>query len=87
LKEWRTLALLPSELRGFLEKHKHDFEEVLRTWDYSGCLLHDGGHLTKKVTVAARKERTVVIARATADAVSLRTRVEVRVRDAACHKI
>ncbi len=69
-QEWRTLAVLPTELRGFLEKQKHDAEAVLRTWDQRGWLLHDEGHLTKKVTVGARKERCVVIARAATDAVS-----------------
>jgi hypothetical protein len=66
----RTLAVLPTQLRGFLEKQKDDAEAALRTWDQRGWLLHDEGHLTKKVTFGGRKERCGVIARAAADAVS-----------------
>jgi hypothetical protein len=66
----RTLAVLPTQLRGFLEKQEHDTEAALRTWDQRGWRLHDEGHLTRKVTVGGRKERCAVIARAAADAVS-----------------
>ncbi len=61
--DWRTLAVLPTELRGFLERQKYDVEAVLRTWEERGWLLRDEGHRTRKVTIGGRKERCVVVTR------------------------
>lgn len=68
--DWRTLAVLPTELRGFLERQKYDAEAVLRVWEQRGWLLRDEGHRTRKATIGERKERCFVVARAGADAVS-----------------
>jgi hypothetical protein len=63
---WRALAVLPTELRGFLDKHKPDADAALRTCNQRGWLLPDEGYPTKKVTVGTRKAHRVVIARAKA---------------------
>jgi hypothetical protein len=61
--DWRFLAVLPTELRAFLERQKYDAEAVLRTWEQRGWTQREEGHRTKKVTVGGRKERCVVIVR------------------------
>ncbi len=61
--DWRFLAVLPTELRAFLERHKYDAEAVLRTWEQRGWTQREEGHRTKKVTVGGRKERCVVLTR------------------------
>ena len=65
---WRYLAVLPTELRAFLERQKFDVDAVLRTWDDRGWLLRDGRHLARKVTIGERKERCYAIAREACDA-------------------
>jgi hypothetical protein len=65
---WRYLAVLPTELRGFLERQKFDADAVLRTWDDRGWLLRDGRHLTRKVTIGERKERCYALSRDACDA-------------------
>jgi hypothetical protein len=67
---WSYLAVLPTELRGFLEKQKYDAEAVLRTWDDRGWLVREARHYTSKVTVGQVKERCYVIKRAAADFVA-----------------
>ena len=58
--------MLPTELRGFLDKHKPDAEAALRTWNQRRWLFPDESYPTKKVTVGTRKAHRVVIARAEA---------------------
>lgn len=67
---WAYLAVLPTELRGFLEKQKYDVEGILRAWDDRGWLTREAGHRTSKATVGQVKERCYVIKRAAADLVS-----------------
>lgn len=67
LPTWTYLAVLPTELRGFLEKQKYDAEAVLRAWDDRGWLVREVEHRTSKVTVGAVKPRCYVIKRAAAD--------------------
>jgi putative DNA primase/helicase len=67
---WSYLALLPTELRGFLEKQKYDAEAVLRAWDDRGWLVREVEHRTSKVTVGAVKPRCYVIKRSAADFVA-----------------
>jgi hypothetical protein len=64
---WSYLAVLPTELRGFLEKQKYDVEAVVRAWDDRGWLVREVEHRTSKVTVGAVKPRCYVIKRAAAD--------------------
>ena len=67
---WSYLAVLPTELRAFLEKQKYDAEAVLRTWDDRGWLAREAEHRTSKVLVGTVKPRCVVIRRAAADTVA-----------------
>ena len=67
---WTYLAVLPTEMRGFLEKQKYDAEAILRTWDDRGWLVREARHYTSKVTVGQVKERCYVVKRAAADAVA-----------------
>lgn len=67
---WAYIAVLPTELRGFLEKQKYDAEAILRAWDDRGWLTRETGHRTSKATVGQVKERCYVIKRAAADLVS-----------------
>jgi len=67
---WTQLALLPTELRGFLARQGFDPEAILSTWGDRGWLRTEGRHRTRKVTVAGRKLRCVVLTRAACDAVS-----------------
>lgn len=67
---WSYIAVLPTELRAFLEKQKHDAEAVLRSWDDRGWLTREAGHRTSKVAVGQVKERCYVIKRAAADLVT-----------------
>ena len=67
---WRYIAVLPTELRGFLAREGHDPEAILRTWADRGWLLRDGAHRTRKITVGKRKERCFVVSREACDAVS-----------------
>ena len=64
---WPYLAVLPTELRGFLERQKFDADAVLRTWDDRGWLLRDGRHVPRKVTIGERKERCYAISREACD--------------------
>lgn len=65
---WAYLAVLPHELRAFLERQKFDADAVLRTWDDRGWLLRDGRHTTRRLTVGERRERCYAISRAACDA-------------------
>lgn len=67
---WTYLAILPTELRGFLEKQKYDAEAVLRSWDDRGWLVREAEHRTSKVLVGTVKPRCVVIKRAAANLVA-----------------
>ena len=67
---WTQLALLPTELRGFLARQGFDAEAVLHTWNDRGWVRTEGRHRTRKVAVAGRKLRCVVVHRAACDAVS-----------------
>jgi putative DNA primase/helicase len=67
-EHWTQLALLPTELRGFLAREGHDPEAILRTWNDRGWLLDEPPHRTRKVAVAGRKMRCVVLSRAACDA-------------------
>ncbi|MDP2305530.1 MAG: DUF927 domain-containing protein [Pseudomonadota bacterium] len=68
-EDWKYLALLPTELRGFLERQKFDADAIIRTWDERAWLLRDDRHMTRKVTVGDRKERCYAITRAACDLV------------------
>lgn len=67
---WNQLAILPTELSGFLARLNYDGEAVLRTWDTRGWLSREEQHRTKKVVVGERKVRCVVLTRAACDLVS-----------------
>lgn len=67
---WTQLAILPSEVKGFLARQAFDPEAILQTWADRGWLLTEGRHRTRKVTVGARKVRCTVLTRAACDAVS-----------------
>jgi hypothetical protein len=69
-ENWRYLAVLPTELRAFLERQKFDADAVLRTWNDREWLLRDGRHLTRKVTIGERKDRCICISREACDTVS-----------------
>ncbi len=64
---WSQLAILPTELRGFLARQGYDTDAVLRSWDDRDWLLRESGHRTRKVAVAGRKARCVVLTRAACD--------------------
>lgn len=66
---WRYLAVLPTELRGFLSREGYDADAIVRTWLDRGWLLRDGAHRTRKVTVGNRKERCFAIDRAACEQV------------------
>ena len=63
LLSWKYLAVLPTELRAVLDRHRFDTDAVLRVWHERGWLLGDGTHRTRKVTVGERKERCYAISR------------------------
>ncbi len=67
---WTQLAILPTEVKGFLARQAFDPEAILQTWADRGWLLTEGRHRTRKVTVGARKVRCTVLTRAACDAVS-----------------
>jgi len=67
---WTQIAFLPTELRGFLSRQGFDAEAVLNTWNDRSWLLTEGRHRSRKVTVAGRKLRCVVVSRAACDFVS-----------------
>ena len=67
---WTQLALLPTELKGFLARQSFDPEAVLKTWAGRGWLRSEGRHRTRKVAVAGRKLRCVVVLRSACDVVS-----------------
>lgn len=67
--DWKYLAVLPTELRGFFERQKYDADAIVRTWDERGWILRDDRHLARKVTVGDRKERCYAITRAACDLV------------------
>lgn len=56
-----AVALLPTELRGFLEKQGFDVEATLRAWDERGWTRRDGNHRTVKTIVDRDRPRCVVI--------------------------
>lgn len=68
--DWKTLAILPSELKSFLDRQGFDTEAVLRTWRDRSWLLVEDEHLTRKVTVGTRKARCVVLKRETVELVA-----------------
>ena len=68
--DWKTLAILPSELKGFLEKQGFEQEPILRSWRDRGWLLTEEEHLTRKVTIGHRKARCFVLKRECVDQVS-----------------
>ena len=69
-EQWTQLALLPTELKGFLARQAYDPEAVLKTWAGRGWLRTEGRHRTRKVAVAGRKLRCVVVLRSACDVVS-----------------
>ena len=68
--DWKTLANLPNELKGFLEKQSFEQEPILRSWRDRGWLLTEEEHLTRKVTIGHRKARCFVLTRECVDQVS-----------------
>jgi hypothetical protein len=68
-EDWKYLAVLPTELRGFLERQKFDVEAVLRTWEDREWLWRDGEHRTRKMMVGERRERCLVLKRETCEGV------------------
>lgn len=68
--DWKTLAILPSELKGFLDRQGFDYEAVLRSWRDRSWLLTEEEHLTRKVMVGTRKSRCIVLKRETVDLVA-----------------
>lgn len=69
-EHWTQLAILPTELKGFLARQGYDHDAVLHTWADRGWLLTEGRHRTRKVVVDGRKARCVVLTRTACDAVS-----------------
>ena len=68
--DWKTLAILPNELKGFLERQSFEPEPILRSWRDRGWLLGEDEHLTRKVTIGHRKTRCFVLKRECVDQVS-----------------
>ncbi len=68
--DWKTLAILPNELKGFLERQSFEPEPILRSWRDRGWLLGEDEHLTRKVTIGHRKTRCIVLKRECVDQVS-----------------
>ena len=68
--DWKTLAILPNELKGFLEKQSFEQEPILRSWRDRGWLLVEDEHLTRKVMVGQRKARCFVLKRECVEQVS-----------------
>ena len=69
-ENWRYLAVLPTELRAFLERQKFDADAVLRTWADREWLQRDGRHLGRKVTIGERSDRCFAMSREACDLVS-----------------
>ena len=68
---WRTLAVLPTELRNFLQREKFDVEAIVRTWNEREWLKRgDGRHVARKVLIGSRYDRCITVTRAAADLVS-----------------
>ena len=68
--DWKTLAILPSELKGFLGRQGYDAEAVLRSWRDRSWLLVEEEHQTRKVMVGTRKSRCFVLKREAVEAVA-----------------
>ena len=62
--DWKYLAVLPTEMKAFLERQRYDVEAILRLWEERGWLMKDGRHRARKVTVGDRKERCYALSRA-----------------------
>ncbi len=62
--DWKYLAVLPTEMKAFLERQRYDTEAILRLWEERGWLMRDGRHRARKVTVGDRKERCYALSRA-----------------------
>ncbi len=69
-ENWKVLAILPNELKGFLTRQGFDYDAVLRTWRDRSWLLTEEEHLTRKVMVGTRKARCVVLKRETVELVA-----------------
>ncbi len=67
---WTQIALLPTELKGFLARQGFDSEAILHTWSDRGWIRAHGRHRTRQVVVAGRRLRCIVVHRAACDAVS-----------------
>lgn len=69
---WTSLALLPTEVQGFLKLHGYDVEATIKLWHERGWTARDGNHRTRQVMVGQVRQRCVVITRAGAEAAEKR---------------
>lgn len=59
--EGRLLLLIPSQLRGFLDRHKLSTASVTREWAARGWLQTDGGRLGKVVRIGGKPTRVYAL--------------------------